>query len=168
MRIRIDKSQVGWRGLIADCLMRVINDSRFTLDSTWRHRDPLEYEGDATIKLSNIRLRVAKPYCGNHAGPCVVGRPGRHRRARYLEGADWVEFNDLINDTLDHLNVSARVWTSVCVIREGRDRRIDYDSAQGRQGEWDKRGVMANYCGREAPRSTYPAGTPGGEDNHAE
>lgn len=156
MRIRIDKSQAGWRGLIADYIMRVVNDSRFTLDST--------YEGDTTIKLSNIRLRTPKPYCGNHAGPCVVGRPGRHRRARYLEGRDWVDFNDLINDVLDRLNVSARVWTSICVIREGRDRRIDYDSSEGRQGEWDKRGEMANYCGREAPRSTYPAGTPGGEE----
>ena len=91
------------------------------------------------------------------------------RNAKYLEGLDWVEFNDRINDVLDSLNVNARVYTSVCEIRRGTERRIHYGSHPipgNYMGltEWDKVGEDSDYedyCGRIAPESTYPFGTPG-------
>lgn len=133
------------------------HDSRFTVHC--------EILSDKRMKLYDVRLREKKRYCGSHPNSCEVegGRMGR-----YLEGADWVEFNDRINDVLDRLNVSARVYSGVCELREGRNRRINYGShiINPYRGlyEWDKRGEdcdYEDYCGRIAPASSYPFGTPG-------
>jgi hypothetical protein len=79
----------------------------------------------------------------------------------YLEGTDWVVFNDRINDVLDRLNVNAYAASAFCVIRRGRLRRLDY--FQGRRGnEWARVGrYYENYCGQVAPPSDYEDGTPG-------
>lgn len=62
------------------------------------------------VELRGVRLLQAKPYCGNHAGPCVLGRP--LRSYRYLEGEDWIAFNEIVNDVLDKLKVAALVWST--------------------------------------------------------
>jgi hypothetical protein len=119
-----------------------------------------------TIRLETVRLFAAKYYCGNHPGPCRPGGP-RHRRRVYLEGADWVAFNDLVNDVLDRLDVSADVGSHVAV-RHGRRRRIAYHASHADPptiAEWEPFGAPSDYadhCGRrDAPPSRFPAGTPG-------
>lgn len=65
------------------------------------------------FELSEIRLKEAKPYCGNHAGPCIVRVFERPRRnGRWLEGEDWMRVHALVNEVLDSLNVSCRVYTA--------------------------------------------------------
>lgn len=118
------------------------------------------------IDIVNVRLRSKKEYCGNHSGPCPVrfGPERKHRRAYFLEGADWVEFNDLVNDVLDQLQANANVYTSVCWLRKGKRRRTEYGEGSRFNGEWAKHADETDYidyCGREAPPSEFPSGTPG-------
>lgn len=120
------------------------------------------------IEIGKVRLRVAKDYCGNHPLPCPV-RPWQphqaHKKLTYLEGADWVAFNDMLNDVLDKLKVSADVASSHVIIRKGYARCVEYDAQirpNGIDAEWTKDSNMfANYTGQIAPRAGYPNGTPG-------
>jgi hypothetical protein len=121
------------------------------------------------ITISKVRLKEAKPYCGNHPDACEIDA-GPSRRGTTLEGADWVEFNDHLNDVLDRFEVSARVYSTYVpvTIRDGRRRRIRYDShtpMNARQSEWMEFGDMEadyeDYCGLVAPNSEWPEGTPG-------
>jgi hypothetical protein len=89
------------------------------------------------IEIRMVRLLVAKPYCGQHAGPCQINpftgeRP--RRKSRCLEANDWIEFHNLVNDVLDRLKVSADVWSKGADSR-GRMfmRRVDL----GRRRRWD-------------------------------
>lgn len=142
--------------------------SRFRL-SPFGKEDPITVfhnTRSSRIELRNIRLAKNKHYCGNHAGPCRA-RGGTHRKAAFLEGNDWVEFNDCINDILDRLNLAADVFTSACEVRRGRMRRRVYDGVDG--GEFHKKGHADDYddcCGNQTPasRSWSPPGTPGGVD----
>lgn len=111
-----------------------------------------------TISFHKIRLQKSKEYCGSHAGPCLLGGPDR--KAVFLEGADWVEFNDRLNNIMDKLGLSANIASSVCVIRKGFLRRIKYSGGKG--GEWlkDENAYLDN-CGKPAIKSSYPSGTPG-------
>lgn len=115
------------------------------------------------LTLRNIRLVERKPYCGNHPAACDVhGGP----RMRLLEGADWVDWNDRLNDTLDALGVEARVESAVCTIRKGRLRRTSYSVGQiiGGTPQWAKDEPAAYWhdcIGVPAPASWYPPGTPG-------
>jgi len=80
----------------------------------------------------------------------------------YLEGADWVEFNDMLNNVCDNLGVSANIASTVCVIREGSCRRVEYDTKDYLPGnEWQRHGVLENWIGKQAPPSDFPRGTPG-------
>jgi hypothetical protein len=125
-----------------------------------------------TIRLETVRLFAAKYYCGNHPGPCRPGGP-RHRRRVYLEGADWVAFNDLVNDVLDRLGVSANVGSHIAV-RRGRRRRVIYDAFMPDPSLgvaiWEQIGDPSDYadhCGRrDAPPGRFPAGTPGIHSRH--
>lgn len=134
--------------------MAINQESRFTCE--------VEVTGDTLVKIRNIRLKEKKPYCGNHPNACDIhgGRKGT-----WLEGADWVDFNDTLNDVLDMHHVDARVRSSVCEIRDGKRRRIAYDSYWFRnQFQWTKDGSYCDFedfCGRVAPASEYPEGTPG-------
>jgi hypothetical protein len=114
-----------------------------------------------TIKVSNVRLASNKNYCGSHPGTCRLQR--QHRRGPWLEGADWVEFNDRLNNVLDQLSVSANVASSVVVLRKGRERCIEYygQPNKGPNAEWAKHGRYEDYCGMVAPVSKFPMGTPG-------
>jgi hypothetical protein len=138
--------------------MKINNGSRFEL-----HIDILSAR---RLKMRNIRLKEKKRYCGNHPNACDIegGRMGR-----YLEGLDWVEFNDRINDILDYLDINARVYSSVCEVRAGKKRRTNYgshllDHLWRPVYQWDKKGEACDYedcCGIYAPDSDYPYGTPG-------
>jgi hypothetical protein len=66
------------------------------------------------IVVRPVRLRQAKPYCGQHPGECQVpfgGADRPKRKARYLEWEDWVEFNGVLNDVMDKLGVKADAWS---------------------------------------------------------
>jgi hypothetical protein len=66
------------------------------------------------IVVKPVRLREAKPYCGQHPGECqvVLGFERPKRRGRWLEWEDWVDFNNLVNAVLDKMKVkTADVWS---------------------------------------------------------
>ncbi len=139
------------------------------------------------VKILCVRLRLRKPWCGQHAGPCQGNRKNTygHRGAILLEGADWVGWNDGLNDILDRLKIDADVWTSNkeaakrrgrdgamvginrFYLRRGRRRRVTYFAdchsqffnvmhwVEGTDADFE------DYCGKKAPRSRYEEGTPG-------
>lgn len=135
---------------LALALEDMIEHSRFTADVETK-------DGSAVINVRNVRLKEKrKPYCGNHPAACEAFAPRVHRR-RYLSGgADWVEWNDRINDLLDAHECSAFVRTSVCVIRIGWLRRTSYDyySHGFGQNTWIKEDPqsMEDCIGVHAPR----------------
>jgi hypothetical protein len=113
------------------------------------------------IKFSTIRLKVSKPYCGNHAGSCkFTGNHKPHRKAIYLEGCDWVGFNDMLNDILDRTNVEANIASSTCIVRKGLERRYRYSGTNDGEFLKDENCYM-NLCGKEPIPSTFQNGTPG-------
>lgn len=132
-----------------------------------------DHKGKTGVKVSVVRLRRRKGYCGAHPGPCLVNR-GRHPVNSILEGLDWVGFNHLINDVLDALGVDCNVFTynresltSKYMIRRGRERRVGYpfeyrgDFAHWTQGhDFD----FEDHCGKPSPEvdpSILDSGTPG-------
>lgn len=143
---------------IVDAINKEFVGTRFTMDIEAKN---------SIVNIKNIRLKESKEYCGNHPNACeiqVVGR--KNRKAKFLEGADWVEFNDRLNDVLDRLYVNANVNSAICNIRIGYDRRVQYDSHWNfNQWEWDRNGFPNHYeswtHGERAPSSIYPEGTPG-------
>lgn len=121
------------------------------------------------VSIHKVRLNVAKDYCGNHPYACPVrpGGPRPHKKTKNLEGADWVAFNDMLNDVLDTLNVSANVASSLCIIRKGVARRTEYHGhtlGNGLDSEWNRDTETRFYidrCGQKTGCSTYPKDTPG-------
>jgi len=115
------------------------------------------------IKLSEIRLTDNKPYCGQHPGACNIQHTGPHKRYKFLEGCDWVEINDRVNDILDNLAVDANVYTSVCILRQGQKRCIEYlaQNGHGPNLEWKREGIYENWCRKNSPTSRFPQNTPG-------
>jgi hypothetical protein len=113
------------------------------------------------VNLETVRLRVGKDYCGNHPGPCKVS--GRdHRVFKYLEGLDWVSFNDMVNDALDSIWHSGNAGSSFCSVRKTGRRRVSYYMTE--RDDWEKIGETWEYedwRGQVAPASEYPSGTPG-------
>lgn len=154
---------------VQDAIASEFRDSRFEIGSSTAH--------GSTIKLLRIRLRDAKQYCGNHAKACERAFEGKHKKTRYLEGADWVEFNDRLNDVLDRLELDADVHSTVCIVRKGRRRRISYDATNfiGVPGDgewrWDRDaddGQFEDRCGKETKEASwFPEGTPGRHDKMA-
>lgn len=127
------------------------------------------------LKISEVRLRNKKDYCGAHPGPCLVTGK-KHIRAAYLEGLDWVGFNALVNDTLDATSTEATVFTynresreTRYFVRRGRLRRVRYPyeyAVSGRFAHWTQGGDLAfeDHCGKPPPEIDYSAtlnGTPG-------
>jgi hypothetical protein len=127
-----------------------LEESRFKCEIRPRYGKPV-------ITLHQIRLKESKPYCGNHPGRCELGGP--KRKGNFLEGADWVGFNDMVNSVLDNLDISAYVSSVACVMRRGKDRCVEY--IMGSQGEWAKFGRYEMCCLHEPPVTKYPQGTPG-------
>lgn len=157
MNIILNKTQSFGFHLIWARLQFTITNSRFTAEIT----NPTPRK----IKILKVRVKAGKAYCGNHPYGCEIG--GVDKKAKFLEGADWVEFDDLLNDALDSLLVDAKVSSSVCILRKGRRRRTNYDgnyNGGGRNAQWDKDAPdhdYEDYCGRIAPPSEFPEGTPG-------
>lgn len=142
-------------------------ESRFTADLyPQRH-----HKHGSAIEIRVVRKRKRADYCGQHPGACRAnGRP--HRHYCYLQGADWIGFNDGLNDVLDKLNVEADVWSynrecypsGQYFIRHGKKRRTLYDSVWLNSGPvlWERdTDCFEDHCGKEAPPSEYPSGTPG-------
>jgi hypothetical protein len=159
-RIRIGRWRLLEARRVADMLLEALPPTRFVCD--------VHVDDERTIRLGPVRLFRKKDYCGNHPGPCPL-RVGGHRPhliRNYLEGADWVAFNDLINTLLDRMKVEARVSSTACVVRKGRRRRVRYgQSFIGIATDWTRVGDDVDYedwYGRRgAPASWYPPGTPG-------
>lgn len=87
------------------------------------------------LYLGSIRLWRKKDYCGQHPGPCLPSPLGErpHKRGSWLEGSDWVGFNDLLNDICDKLNLTVDIWShnreahsGKYWIRQGARRRTGY------------------------------------------
>jgi hypothetical protein len=85
------------------------------------------------ILIQGIRLTYKKPYCGQHAAQeCPVGT--RKPNMSLCEWNDWINFHNLINATLDHLQVAANVWTLPLEvkgkfwIRKGMKARVRFDA----------------------------------------
>lgn len=136
-------------------LWKMIYGSRFSF-----HIDQSKPD---TLSIHRVRLKVAKSFCGNHPGACPVGGAPKIKR-NFLEGADWVEFNDRINWILDDYSLSADVSSAICIVRKETFRRIAYSGEPG--AEWDRDCPSDDYvdcCGRKAarPKSDFPIGTPG-------
>ena len=152
-------------GVLAEAIERYFRtETRFTCGAIvkqWYKR------GGALIRISNIRLKESKKWCGSHPAQCDVPAT---RRATFLEGADWVEWNDRLNDLLDSMNVSANVRSAVCILRKDVRRRTHYgmyyQAPLGvvQRTEWNEDEdyrYYEDYRGRIAPASYYPEGTPG-------
>lgn len=156
MKISIKNNSFDPSSLALNLQRYIDNHSRFTAE--------VDLIGKTVIKIRNIRLRESRKYCGNHPNECEF--PGAPlRKAKYLEGADWVDFNDMINDILDAFAVDANVVTSVCKVRKNKQRRVYYGSyMRGRFWQWnmdEPDDCYENWIHREAPNSEYPFGTPG-------
>lgn len=62
------------------------------------------------IRISKVRLRQKKPYCGNHPGTCPLD--GKKKpNSTLMEWDDWVAFHALVNRTLNKFRVHANVWS---------------------------------------------------------
>lgn len=138
---------------------------------------PNQCRGKHVVRIGTVRLKKKKDYCGQHPNACVVRLfPKKHMRASYLEGADWVGFDDMLNDMCDKHGWEADIWSKSLefrgkmVIRKGRRRRIAYHSECRIVGggwphyTWDttfRDEDFADRIGQESPRSVYPDGTPG-------
>ena len=138
----------------------------------------------STLSFHAIRLKKSKPYCGNHPAGCELATGRTPSRRNFLEGADWVAFNDLLNDCADSLSLSCNISSAFVDIRQGPCRRTYYDADWNSRNHftgivqrWEKIGPPEHYedrRGQPATRSNYPAGTPGidtynedGTENHA-
>lgn len=147
---------------IAVAIRKKLRNSRFTaLVEVCGSRRPW-------VKITEVRLKKKKSYCGNHPGACQLVFGKKDKILPYLEGADWVDFNDRINDVLDRLGVSAYVDTAVCVIRKGTLRRTEYLQRERGSGlgndDWARDAPAdrwEEHLGKKAPRSEFPMGTPG-------
>lgn len=123
--------------------------------------------GKDKVTIHDIRLREAKDYCGNHPNACPIRPTGPrpHKKMKYLEGADWIGFNDMLNDVLDSLSVSANVASSLCIIRKGNARRMRYVGhflGNGIDSEWNRDDTeYGSYLRKGHPPTDYPKDTPG-------
>ena len=154
---------------IAAYINATLAGSRFTAAVTTKKK---------SVEIRNVRLTYRKDYCGNHPLPCPVRAIHRkHPVNRLLEGADWVGFNDMLNNVLDGIGCVCDCASSHVVIRKAGARCVRYDAqalSNGIDNEWVKNsGAFKNYIGKRAPRSRYPAGTPGfatsvGQPNYPE
>lgn len=132
---------------------------------------PRVNKGERCLKIKGIRLKRKKPNCGQHAGPCrLTGK--KHRTVSYLEGADWVGFNDMLNDLCDMHSIEADIYTNgleqtgKLFIRIGKRRRDRYNGFEGGpfwDANYDPNDYTATNFGKQtyAPRSDFDAGTPG-------
>lgn len=119
------------------------------------------------IEMRSIRLRVAKLYCGQHAGPCQVER--KLKMSRCLETHDWIDLHKLVNDRLDARNVKADITTTrvdtfrvkgfinkflIRTVEWGARKRYDYIN-----GQPDNLFGIAHYVFNPGTRSQFESGS---------
>lgn len=145
--------------MLENCVRIGFADTRFSIGDITRTKK--------SISIHKVLLRESKAYCGNHPSGCEAAHDGPHKKHKYLEGADWVEFNDRLNDILDAENVAANVGSLLVEIRRGKERRTRYENGE-RQGngnfQWLQYGKLCHYEDRrlkKSKRSWFPKGTPG-------
>ncbi len=128
-----------------------------------------------SLNIMGVRLLRKKFYCGQHAGPCQVRFGGNppHKLSYILEGADWVGFNDMLNDVCDEYRIEADIWSEResigrLYLRRGRSRCIyyggDHRTGQHWQGNVDRVSEFADgHFGKKTPakRAEFQDGTPG-------
>jgi len=151
---------------LKNLLVRKLKRSRFDVPAYNVH---YSNAGDrcrhGRLRIYGIRLKARKPYHG--AGPVPSsqammrrgwGRGGRKiAKMSFLEGADWVEFNDLLNDFCDELGICANIFSKVCSIRRGWFRRIAYESETlGRQHRWQRFPPPEHYMGVVSRTGPFP------------
>lgn len=142
---------------VSDQLADTLSKSRFTAR--------LELMPDG-FKVLCMRLRSRKPYCGSHPDACELGGIETSRRTCYLEGADWVEFNDLLNNFFDRRRLSARIASVACIVRKYELRRTHYGSYSLGRGNriWNYDEPAMHYSDNRGGKpmiSDFPDGTPG-------
>lgn len=124
-----------------------------------------------SLRIELVRLKNRKFYCGAHPGPCQAIFKRKEVRRTYLEGADWVGFNHMLNDALDEIQCWAMVFSynreslaGKYIIRKGMERLNYYDmNVVGNFFHWatpeDNDYVDCN--GKPSPTPVWPSGTPG-------
>lgn len=127
---------------------------------------PAGPRGSAKLKILGVRLKHKKDYCGQHAGPCRTQGGRKHKIASWLEGGDWVGFNDLLNDLCDKHRIEADIWSTResigrLYLRKGIARCTHYAAGNGQ--DWINEAFSTDHFGHPepAPRSDYEDGTPG-------
>lgn len=107
------------------------------------------------IRLYEIRLKYNTEYTGNGRAVNMYGHERKAKFARFLRGLDWVDFNDQLNDMLDHYDISADVCSVTCVIRKKDRRRVGYrefDNPKAPWMVWEVRPGDSDFIkGRETP-----------------
>lgn len=157
MAFVINKIKGAHVDVIAGALQRKLAQSRFSARVEVHRKN---------VSIHDIRLHKKKDYCGNHPLPCPVRPfPKPHMRLPYLEGADWVGFNDMVNDVLDSLGVVCNVGSKLVNIRREGKRCTRYDAQgapNGIDNEWQKDSgqYVDNLLGKPM-KASYPKGTPG-------
>jgi hypothetical protein len=101
-------------------------------------------KGRPSIRVKPVRLVKAKPYCGNHPGPCQINPflgPRKKPNSTFLEWEDWIKFHSLVNRVLNRFHADADVWSTPADIsgkmwiRKGTKPRLRYS--------WEE--TMNNY-----------------------
>jgi hypothetical protein len=153
-------------------LLKEVEKSRFTL------RADLEHLGKQPgVKVTEVRLRNAKDFCGQHPGPCVALFPRPHRRHKFLEGLDWVGFNQMFNNLMDRKKIDCDFFSynremrggGRYYIRKGTLRRLKYpfETVNGIFHLWLPGTFEEDFidcCGKPPPAIPWyveDAGTPG-------
>jgi hypothetical protein len=124
---------------VRELLVKWIENSRFRVESICLRTGPgcsrKRFKG-GEIQLLGVRLKTPKFYYGN--GPVANSEPSKRKgwnrnaprkpaKLSFLEGLDWIEFNDSLNDFCDHHKLRADISSARCVIRRGWLRRTKYD-----------------------------------------
>lgn len=127
--------------------------------------EPGYHSRHGKMRIHNIRLKRNKPYHGPSPTPrrpmkrTPWGRRGNEKIARmgFLEGADWVEFNDLLNDFCDEQGLCANVFSSVCMIRRGWFRRISYNVVNEKGHMiWERFAPPEHYMAMDSRTGPFP------------
>lgn len=108
-----------------------------------------------TIKF--VRLRKAKPYCGNHPGECFVTpgqKPSKKPTMAFLEWEDWIKFHRFVNALLNVKAKNCDVWSmapdakGIMWIRKGVKPRKIYNWTTD-----DKNPRLKHWCRGNDPLS---------------
>lgn len=119
------------------------------------------------IELRNIRLPAARPWCGNHPGPCDANNPHARRnkdgskpKSKILEAGDWIMVNNVVNDWLDSIPDSV---SEVFTTSGATDKYLFVRREGKRRQRWDYIEVHRNIG---VPLRLWLSGKPGGGKLH--